>query len=68
MTKQTEPKFELDEYRKFIREAWPYVSIVAQRKIRAEDADRLTDDEIREIALLIDERAEELKKRSFSHD
>lgn len=68
MTKITKPKYELDEYRKFIREAWPYVSIVARRKIRPEDADRLRDDEIREIALLIDERAEELRKRRFDHE
>lgn len=68
MTTRPKPKFELDEYRKFIRDAWPYVSIVAGRKIRSEDADRLSNDEIREIALLIDERADELKKRGFNHE
>ncbi len=62
---KAKPKFELAEYRQFIRDAWSYVSIVAGRKLRAEDADRLSDEEIREIALLIDERAEELKKRDF---
>lgn len=67
MTKPPQPKFALIEYRKFIREAASYVSIVVGRKLQAADADRFTDDEIREIALLIDQRADELKKRGLNN-
>lgn len=62
MSPRTRPKHALDEYRKFIREAAPYVSVVMGRRIEALDADRFSDDEIETIAIVIDGRAEALKK------
>ena len=56
------PRYHLDEYRKFIREAAPYVSIIAGRRIRATEADQISDEDLIRLALLIDERADSLKK------
>jgi hypothetical protein len=55
-------KFELEVYRQFIRDAAPFVSLVAGRKIRAEDAEKFTDEEMSILALRIDERAAALNK------
>ena len=55
------PKYDLERYRAFIREASPYVSLILGRKIHPEDADRLTDLELVAIALRIDERTDALK-------
>ena len=56
-----DPKFELSHYRKFIREAAPYVSLIAGRRISAVEADTLTDEQIRDIAHLVDSRVQDLK-------
>jgi hypothetical protein len=56
------PRYELAQYRQFIRDAAPYVSLVVGRKIRALDADKLKVQELTEIALLIDERVQDLNK------
>ena len=66
MIRRPKPKYTLDEYRKFIREAAPYVSIVAGRKLGPEDADRMSDEELTKLALALDQRAEELKKNDPS--
>lgn len=57
------PKFELSRYRQFIREAAPYVSLVVGRRIRALDADKMSAQEITEIALMLDERVKDLDKQ-----
>lgn len=62
-TNNPQPKFALSEYRKFIREAAPYVSLAVGRKLKPSDADQFSDEEIKKIALIIDERAGELSKR-----
>lgn len=57
------PRYDLDTYRKFIREATPYVSIVAGRRLRPDDADRMSEQELTRLALLLDERADALKPK-----
>jgi hypothetical protein len=56
------PKYTLEEYRKFIREAAPYISLIAGRKIKAAEADSMNDEELTRLALVIDERVAGLKK------
>jgi hypothetical protein len=56
------PKYELQKYRDFIREAGPYVSLIIGRRLKAADAALLTDAEIAKIALLIDSRVGDLNK------
>ena len=56
------PKYHLDVYRKFIREAAPYVSIVVGRKVSPKEAETLTDEQLTPMALLIDMRVEDLDK------
>jgi hypothetical protein len=56
------PKYTLEEYRKFIREAAPYISLVAGRKIKPAEAESMSDDELTKLALIIDERVSALKK------
>lgn len=58
---QKAPKYELERYRQFIREASPYVSIIAGRRLKPEDADKMSDEQISELALLIDSRVADLK-------
>lgn len=55
------PKFDLEVYRQFIREAAPYVSVVIGRRIQAAEANLLTDDQLVKIALIIDDRVKDLK-------
>ena len=55
-----EPKFPLSEYRKFIREASPFVSLVLGRKIKAAEADLLSDAEMLIVAEKIDLRVKDL--------
>lgn len=55
------PRFELEVYRQFIRDAAPYVSVVLGRRLSAADGNLLTDAEIAKIAVLIDERVKDLK-------
>ncbi|MES2965039.1 MAG: hypothetical protein V4760_14230 [Bdellovibrionota bacterium] len=55
------PRYELEIYRQFIREAAPYVSVIIGRRIQVSEASLMTDDEIAKIALIIDERVKELK-------
>jgi hypothetical protein len=56
------PRYELSVYRKFIRDAAPYVSLIAGRRIRASEAETLSDAELRELALAIDARVDDLNK------
>ena len=56
------PRYELSSYRQFIRDAAPYVSIVAGRRIRPTDAETIPESELLVLAKLIDARAEDLKK------
>jgi hypothetical protein len=56
------PKYELQRYRDFIREAVPYVSLIIGRRMSAAEAALLTDDEITKIALVIDSRVGDLNK------
>lgn len=55
-----EPKFELAEYRKFIREAAPFVSLVLGRKLKPAEAELLSDTEMLVIAEKIDKRVKDL--------
>lgn len=55
------PKFPLEKYRQFIREAAPYVSIVIGRVIRGHEADTLSDEEIRHIAILVDQKVPKME-------
>ena len=59
--KKPDPKFELSHYRQFIRDAAPYVSLIAGRRVSAVEADTLTDEQIKDIAHLIDSRVQDLK-------
>lgn len=56
------PKFELEVYRQFIRDAAAFVSLVAGRRIHTADAELMTNEQMIQIALLIDERVESLEK------
>lgn len=55
------PRYHLDVYRKFMRDAAPYVSLIAGRKIKPSESETWSDDEVRRLALLIDSRVAELK-------
>jgi hypothetical protein len=57
------PRYHLDEYRKFIREAAPFMSLVAGRRIRPSEAETMSNEALEALALLVDQRAEDLKKR-----
>lgn len=61
MIRKAEPKYELSRYRQFIREAAPYVSLIVGRRLSAVEADLLSDEQIRQIAIKIDERVKDLK-------
>lgn len=61
MITKPEPRYELSKYRDFIRDAAPYVSLIVGRRIAKTEADLLTDEQIRAIALKIDERVKDLK-------
>jgi hypothetical protein len=65
-----QPRYDLEIYRQFIRDAAPYVSIVLGRRIQPSEANTLTDDEMVKIALLIDSRVKDLSagKRTPSDD
>ena len=54
------PNFDLSAYRKFIREAAPFVSLVIGRKVKAAEADVLSDEALVEIAEKIDARVKDL--------
>jgi len=56
-----QPRYDLETYRQFIRDAAPYVSIVLGRRIQPSEANTLTDEEMVKIALLIDSRVKDLK-------
>lgn len=56
------PRYELNVYRQFIKEASPYVSLVVGRRIQPADADLMTDEQVTQLALLIDERVKDLNK------
>lgn len=55
------PRYHLDAYRKFIREASPYISVIAGRRVKPSEAESMSDQQVTEIALLIDDRVAELK-------
>ena len=55
-----QPKFDLPTYRKFIRDAAPFVSLVIGRKIKAGEGDLLSDDALVEIAEKIDLRVKDI--------
>ena len=55
-----EPNFPLADYRKFIRDAAPFVSLVLGRKVKAAEADLLSDTEMLDIAEKIDKRVKDL--------
>ncbi len=57
-----EPKFPLDVYRAFIRDAAAYVSLVVGRKISAAEADVMSEEELKRIAVIIDSRVDDLTK------
>ncbi len=61
MDEQKKPKYDLQIYRKFIREASPYVSVIVGRKVSPEEAETMTEDEIWDLALRIDSRVDDLK-------
>ncbi len=54
------PKFDLASYRKFIRDAAPFVSLVIGRKIKASEGDLLSDEAMIEIAEKIDLRVKDI--------
>lgn len=54
------PNYEIAEYRKFIRDAAPFVSLVIGRKLKPAEADLLSDEEMLRIAEKIDERVRDL--------
>jgi hypothetical protein len=56
------PRYSLFEYRKFIREAAPFISLIAGRRIRPSEADTMSDEALTELALRIDARVDDLKK------
>ena len=55
------PRYEIAQYRTFIRDAAPYVSLIIGRRLSAAEADLLTDEQIHAIALKIDERVKDMK-------
>jgi hypothetical protein len=55
-----QPKFEIEAYRKFVRDAAPFVSLVLGRKIHASEGDLLSDEAMLEIAEKIDERVKDI--------
>lgn len=55
-----QPRFHLDAYRKFIREATPYVSLIAGRRMKANEAESMSNQELTKLALLIDDRVADL--------
>lgn len=55
-----EPKYDLATYRRFVRDAAPFVSLVLGRKIAAAEADLLSDTEMLSIAEKIDVRVKDL--------
>jgi len=57
------PKYDLEVYRQFIRDASPYVSVILGRKLKAQDADTLNNEELSEIAMKIDNRVDDLKAK-----
>jgi hypothetical protein len=59
----TQPRYALDEYRRFIREASPYVSLIAGRRIRPNEAEQMSDEDLVKLALLIDSRVSDLNKQ-----
>ena len=59
---KAEPKFPLDVYRAFIRDAAAYVSLVVGRKISPAEADVMSEEELKRIAVLIDSRVDDLHR------
>jgi hypothetical protein len=55
-----EPKYDLPTYRKFIRDAAPFVSLVIGRKIHANESDLLSDEALLAIAEKIDVRVKDI--------
>jgi hypothetical protein len=58
------PKYDLETYRKFIRDAAPYVSLIAGRRIHPSQADLMPENELIRLALLIDQRVGDLDKQN----
>ena len=58
---EQKPRYEIETYRQFIRDAEAYVSLIIGRRVKASEANLLTDDEIAKIALQIDARVSTLK-------
>ena len=54
------PNFDLSAYRQFIREAAPFVSLVIGRKVKAAEADLLSDEAMLEVAEKVDSRVKDL--------
>jgi len=63
MKPERRPRYSLEEYRKFIREAAPYMSLIAGRRIRPSEAETMTDEEVEKLALIVDSRVDDLNKR-----
>ena len=57
------PRYELSQYRQFIRDAAPFVSLIAGRRISKAEAELLTDEQMTALALMIDKRVDDLKGR-----
>jgi hypothetical protein len=58
----TQPRFELEAYRKFIRDASPYISVIAGRRVKPTEAETMTNAQVTELALILDSRVKDLKK------
>ena len=57
------PKYALETYRRFIREATSYVSLIVGRKMQASEADTIEEIELFALALQIDARVDDIKAR-----
>lgn len=57
-----DPVYELSHYRQFVRDAASYVSLIAGRRISSVEADTMTDEQVKDLALLIDSRVKDLKQ------
>ena len=55
-----EPKYDISEYRAFIRDAAPFVSLILGRKIHPNEADLLSNEEMLKVAEKIDLRVNDL--------
>lgn len=55
-----QPKYDIATYRKFIKDAAPFVSLVIGRKIHASESDLLSDEAMIAVAEKIDARVKDL--------